>query len=81
MNSRLIVEGGQVFLTFEDGAKFPIISVPVNQGDAMAALENGMIVTAATAIAVARVERDYWRMLAEKRGVQLADERSRGQGG
>lgn len=75
MQSRLVIENGQGFVVFDDGAKVMLPNV-VERNETYVALENGMIANAATAVAVARAECTYWRTLAEQRGVALADLRA-----
>jgi hypothetical protein len=74
---RIHQEGNDLFLIMEDDSKWKVSDFSINVNlQVTAALENGLIVPVGTAIAVARTERDYWRMLAEKRGEELANLRS-----
>jgi hypothetical protein len=76
---RIHQDGNDLFLIMEDDTKVkvPDFSINVNL-QVTAALENGLIVPVGTAISVARAEREYWKMLAEKRGEDLANLRSGG---
>lgn len=76
MQSKIVSDDGQFFVQFEDGARYPLAGVPMLEQPPKIALENGMIVDANLAVAVARVEVSYWKALAERRGQQLADLRA-----
>lgn len=76
MHSKIVTDDGQLFVQFADGARYPLQPVPMLEQPPKIALDNGMIVDANTAVAVARVEVAYWKGLAETRGNQLADLRA-----
>lgn len=74
---RIHQEGTDLFLIMEDDTKMKVGDFSINVNlQVTAALENGLIVPVGTAIAVARTEKDYWKMLAEKRGEELANFRA-----
>lgn len=70
-------EGNDHFLIMDDGTKLLIPPTSINFNlNIQASMPDGTILGAAIVLGAARAEISYWRMLAEKRGEELANLKS-----